>query len=79
MATAMETAQALAEKPIGALKASKRLLKQWSREQTEAAVKVENREYDSRLRSADTKEALTAFFEKRRPDFTKTKTAAVAD
>ena len=79
MATAMETAQALAEKPLGALQASKRLLRQWSREQTEAAVKVENREYDSRLKSADTKEALTAFFEKRRPDFTKTRTAAVAD
>jgi len=75
MATAMETAQALAEKPAGALQASKRLLKRWSREQTEAAVKVENHEYDSRLHSADTKEALTAFFEKRRPDFTKTKTA----
>src|SRR5712671_3398105 len=75
MATAMETAQALAEKPAGALQASKRLLKRWSREQTEAAVKVENQEYDSRLHSADTKEALTAFFEKRRPDFTKTKTA----
>lgn len=77
MATAMETAQALAEKPIGALQASKKLLKQWSRGQTEAAVKVEIREYNSRLRSADTKEALTAFFEKRRPDFTKTKTAIV--
>jgi enoyl-CoA hydratase/carnithine racemase len=75
MATAMETAQALAEKPIGALQASKRLLKQWSHERTEAAVKVEMGEYDSRLRSADTKEALTAFFEKRRPDFTKPKTA----
>jgi enoyl-CoA hydratase/carnithine racemase len=76
MATAMETAQALAEKPAGALQASKRLLKRGSREQTEAAVTVENREYDSRLHSADTKEALTAFFEKRRPDFTNTKTAA---
>jgi len=75
MASAMETAQALAEKPAGALQASKRLLKRWSREQNEAAVKVENQEYDSRLHSADTKEALTAFFEKRRPDFTKTKTA----
>jgi enoyl-CoA hydratase/carnithine racemase len=75
MATAMETAQALAEKPAGALQASKRLLKRSSREQTEAAVEVENQEYDSRLHSADTKEALTAFFEKRRPDFTKTKTA----
>jgi enoyl-CoA hydratase/carnithine racemase len=76
MATAMETAQALAEKPADALQASKRLLKRGAREQTEAAVKFENREYDSRLHSADTKEALTAFFEKRRPNFAKTSTAA---
>jgi enoyl-CoA hydratase/carnithine racemase len=70
MATAMETAQALAKKPASALQASKRLLKRWSREQTEAAVTFESHEYDSRLRSADTREALTAFFEKRRPDGT---------
>lgn len=76
MAVAMETAQELAEKPIDALRASKRLLKQWSREQIEAAVKVEIGEYDARLRSADTKEALTAFFEKRRPDFSKARAAA---
>ena len=75
MAVAMETAQELVEKPIDALRASKRVLKQWSREQTEAAVKVEIREYDSRLHSADTKEALTAFFEKRRPDFSRARTS----
>ena len=30
-------------------------------------------EYSTRVISADFKEAMTAFFEKRRPDFTKTK------
>ena len=70
--TAMETARALAEKPPVALRASKRLLKRWSREQTEAAVKVENQEFSSRVRSAEAREAITAFLEKRRPDFTKT-------
>jgi enoyl-CoA hydratase/carnithine racemase len=76
MTAALETALALAKKPAGALQASKRLLKRWSREQTEAAVTVEIQEYDSRLRSADTKQALAAFFDKRRPDATTTKNAA---
>jgi enoyl-CoA hydratase/carnithine racemase len=72
LSTAMETARALAEKPPVALRACKRLLKQWSREQTEAAVRVENQEFSSRVRSAEAREAMTAFLEKRRPDFTKT-------
>ena len=72
LSTAMETAQALAEKPPVALRACKRLLKRWSREQTQAAVKVENQEFSSRVRSAEALEAMTAFLEKRRPDFTKT-------
>lgn len=76
MATAIETAQSLAKKPAGALQASKRLLKRWSREQIEAAATVEIQEYDSRLRSADTRQALAAFFEKRRPDAAKATTAA---
>ncbi len=67
--TAMETARALAEKPSGALQASKRLLKQWSRAQTESAVKAETDEFSARVRSAEAREAMTAFLEKRRPDF----------
>jgi enoyl-CoA hydratase/carnithine racemase len=78
MATAMETARALAEKPAGALQASKRLLKRSSREQTETAARDENQEFFSRLQSADAKEAIAAFFEKRRPDFSKAKSAAVS-
>jgi enoyl-CoA hydratase/carnithine racemase len=77
MATAMETAQALSQKPADALRACKRLLKRGAREQTETAVRIENEEYRTRLRSAEAKEAMAAFFEKRRPDFSKTKTVAV--
>jgi enoyl-CoA hydratase/carnithine racemase len=73
---ATETAQKLAEKPAGALQACKRLMKRSSREEIEQAVKVENEEFAARVRSADTKEALTAFLEKRPPDFTRTRETA---
>src|SRR3984957_3710115 len=78
LATATETAQKLAEKPASALQACKRLMKQSLRGQLEQAAKLENEEYSARLRSADSKEAITAFFEKRPPDFTRTAKAAVA-
>jgi enoyl-CoA hydratase/carnithine racemase len=68
LATAMETARALAAKPAGALQASKRLLKQWSRAQTESAVKVETYEFSVRVSSAEARETMTAFLNKRRPD-----------
>jgi enoyl-CoA hydratase/carnithine racemase len=79
LATATDTAQKLAQKPPAALRACKRLLKQSTREQLERAVKLENEEFSERVRSAEAKEAFTAFLEKRRPDFTRTKEpAAVA-
>ncbi|HEY2400724.1 MAG TPA: hypothetical protein VGI23_10240, partial [Steroidobacteraceae bacterium] len=65
METAMETAHALVQKPAEALQASKRLLKQWSRAQTESAVKVETEEFSVRVRSAETRAAITAFLQKR--------------
>jgi enoyl-CoA hydratase/carnithine racemase len=79
LATATATAQKLAEKPAGALQASKRLMKNPWREQLVEAAKAENKEFSARLRSADTKEAISAFFEKRPPDFTKTAKVAVAE
>ena len=75
LATATDTAQRLARQPAGAVQASKRLMKRSSRDQIAAAAKIEIQEYVSRLQSADAKEALTAFFNKRKPDFTQTKTA----
>jgi enoyl-CoA hydratase/carnithine racemase len=72
LATATETARKLAAKPLAALQASKRLMKQPFREQIKAAMKAENEVYFTQLRSAEAKEAFTAFLEKRKPDFTKT-------
>jgi enoyl-CoA hydratase/carnithine racemase len=74
--TATETARKLATKPAGALQACKRLLKRPFREQIKAAMKAENEEFSTQVRSADAKEALTAFLEKRAPHFNRTVTAA---
>ena len=76
--TATETAQKLAEKPAAALQASKRLMKKPWREAVLEAAKAENLEFAVRVRSADTKEAIAAFFEKRPPDFTWSRKATVA-
>ena len=79
LATATETARKLAEKPIGALQACKRLMKQSSREQIAQAMKVENEEFAVRVRSAEATEAFTAFVQKRPPRFTPAMAAATAD
>jgi enoyl-CoA hydratase/carnithine racemase len=78
LAKATETAQKLAAKPADALQACKRLMREPVRAQLQQAAKLENEEYAVRLRSPDTKEALTAFFEKRSPNFTGTKQTATA-
>ncbi len=78
LSTAFETAHRLAQQPAGAVQASKRLMKRSSRDQTAAAAKIEIQEFVSRLQSADAKEALTAFFDKRKPDFSRTTTAPQA-
>jgi enoyl-CoA hydratase/carnithine racemase len=77
-ATATETAEKLAAKPIGALRAIKKLLKSSQREQIEQAIQLEVEEFSTRVRSAEVREVFTAFLEKRPPDFTKAKATAQA-
>jgi enoyl-CoA hydratase/carnithine racemase len=79
LATATATAQTLAAKPSGALRACKRLLKQASIGQLREAVKIENQEFSERVRSAEAKEALSAFLEKRPPNFENTATPVAAE
>lgn len=76
LATATQTAEKLAAKPIGALRASKKLLRGSSRALLEQAIKAETEEFSSRVRSAEVKEVLTAFMEKRPPNFKTAKAPA---
>jgi enoyl-CoA hydratase/carnithine racemase len=78
-ATATATAQKLAAKPGGALRACKRLLKQGFIDQVKGAIKVEMQEFSERVRSAEAKEAFSAFIEKRPPNFAKATTPVAAE
>jgi len=78
LATATKTAQQLAAKPEEALRTSKKLLKRSARGPVEEAIRVENETFAALLQSPDAKEALTAFLEKRKPDFTKSRKPATA-
>jgi enoyl-CoA hydratase/carnithine racemase len=68
-AEARRVATRLAGKPVGSLTAMKRLMRDASR----IALQVDSERlvFRERLKSAEAKEAFTAFAEKRQPDFTK--------
>jgi enoyl-CoA hydratase/carnithine racemase len=53
-------------------------MKRFPRQQIALAIKAENEEFASRVRSPEAKQALTAFLEKRRPGFNKVKELAAA-
>jgi enoyl-CoA hydratase/carnithine racemase len=59
--------QQLAVKPPAALQSCKRFMRSSTRELLERAVKLENQEFSTRVRSAEAKEA--SFIEKRKPNF----------
>ena len=71
LTTAMEAARRLVEKPAGALRATKQLLKKPLQAELERAMREEVEVVRTHLDSPETKEALTAFLQKRKPDFSK--------
>ncbi len=77
-AKAAEIAMNLARKPAEALRACKNLLKAPDRESIHQAVSRELTEFADRVRSAEAKEAFTAFLEKRKPDFSSTRASQKA-
>jgi enoyl-CoA hydratase/carnithine racemase len=67
LATATETASALAARPPAAVQACKRLMKRPLREQLDQAVKLELEAFAERVRSDEAKQAFAAFFTRRQP------------
>jgi enoyl-CoA hydratase/carnithine racemase len=69
--TATATAQQISERPLGAVVACKDLMKRAFHAEIERALRDEEAVITERLESAETKEALSAFREKRKPDFSR--------
>ncbi len=69
LASALNAAQTLAEKPAAAVRATKALLKKAGATDLERAIREEVQVIAERLDSPETREALAAFLQKRKPNF----------
>ncbi|MBI1260667.1 MAG: enoyl-CoA hydratase [Rhizobiales bacterium] len=69
--TATAAAHELAAKAPNAVLATKALLRDGDRDTVMSQMKEEGEIFAAQLRSAEVKEAISAFFEKRKPDFSK--------
>jgi enoyl-CoA hydratase/carnithine racemase len=69
--TALAMAQRLAQKPPAALRATKALMKRPYLAAARDSLGEEMRLFRERLKSPEAKEAMGAFFEKRKPDFSR--------
>lgn len=61
----------LLAKPAEALRATQRLLRHGARDETLERMRLESQVFAERLSSREVKEAINAFFEKRKPDFSR--------
>ena len=68
---AQSQARKLAAKPLPALMATKRLMKQGQTDEVLAQINEESKSFGQLMQSPHAKEAFTAFLEKRKPDFAK--------
>jgi enoyl-CoA hydratase/carnithine racemase len=68
---AMRQAAKLVALPAASIRATKSLMKQSKQAGTEAAISAEIELFSAMLQAPEAKEAFTAFFEKRKPDFSK--------
>ena len=71
LAHALATAAALAALPPSSLRMTKGLMKSRHAEAVANAMGEEGEKFRAQLSSAEAKEAMSAFFEKRKPDFSK--------
>jgi enoyl-CoA hydratase/carnithine racemase len=71
MAFALAQAAKLAALPASSLRETKRLMKQAQQQAVSAQMEDEGAQFRRMLHSPEAKEAFTAFFEKRKPDFSR--------
>ena len=71
LSTAEEAAQKLAELPPESIRLTKRLMKTAHAEAVKKQIADEGRIFVERLASPEAKEAMSAFLEKRKPDFSR--------
>jgi enoyl-CoA hydratase/carnithine racemase len=71
MAHARRVAERFNALPPGAVREAKRLMRAPHREAILAAIQTEGEAFGTRLTSPEAREAFQAFFEKRKPDFSK--------
>ncbi len=71
LAHALATAASLAALPPSSLRMTKGLMKAWHADAVVKALTEEGEKFRAQLSSAEAKEAMTAFFEKRKPDFSR--------
>ena len=69
--TALATAAKLAQQPPAAMRLTKALIKRSFAEAVQQALDAENKAFGARMRSPEAREAISAFFDKRKPDFSR--------
>lgn len=70
-AHALERATRLAQQAPNAVRVTKKLLKRWRQDVVEDAMAVEAEHFTRLLREPEAMEAMTAFMQKRKPDFSR--------